>query len=249
MTTINFLLLPSTRMTWAWTRTTRRGVVTVTLPCLLASTPSWTALFGPVTDEANLRVVRVLETEEGDPEMHFTVLVVERAWERRLPTRTRTRTLLPMVSGQPLGKDAAKRNRRQPVAKGFVHTVYKRETWLNEIEEGQELSGSYATKDEAVSAGRTRAKSDKTEHVIHNQDRQDRRPQPVWQRSPGWRLIGPGPLDAGRSARPSLTSRRVCRVRERAYCKEPQQQDPRSAASRLRSEQLRSELHMTARET
>jgi hypothetical protein len=107
-------------------------VVTVTLPCLLASTPSWTALFGPVTDEANLRVVRVLETEEGDPEMHFTVLVVERAWERRLPTRTRTRTLLPMVSGQPLGKDAAKRNRRQPVAKGFVHTVYKRETWLNE---------------------------------------------------------------------------------------------------------------------
>jgi Uncharacterized protein conserved in bacteria (DUF2188) len=56
------------------------------------------------------------------------------------------------------------------VAKGFVHTVYKRETWLNEIEEGQELSGTYATKDEAVSAGRVRAKSEKTEHVIHNQD-------------------------------------------------------------------------------
>jgi Uncharacterized protein conserved in bacteria (DUF2188) len=56
------------------------------------------------------------------------------------------------------------------VAQGFVHTVYKRETWLNEIEEGQELPGTYSTKDEAVSAGRARARSDKTEHVIHNQD-------------------------------------------------------------------------------
>ena len=56
------------------------------------------------------------------------------------------------------------------MAKGFVHTVFKRETWLNELEEGEELPGSYATKQEAVAAGRERAMSDKTEHVIHGQD-------------------------------------------------------------------------------
>jgi hypothetical protein len=48
--------------------------------------------------------------------------------------------------------------------------VYKRETWLNEIEDGEELGGSYATKEVAVSAGREEAISRKTEHVIHNQD-------------------------------------------------------------------------------
>ncbi len=56
------------------------------------------------------------------------------------------------------------------MAKGFVHTVYKRETWLNELEEGEELSGTYATKEEAVAAGRQRAMADRTEHVIHNMD-------------------------------------------------------------------------------
>jgi hypothetical protein len=55
------------------------------------------------------------------------------------------------------------------VAKGFVHTVYKHETWLNELEEGEELAGTYATKEEAAAAGRERAIRDKTEHVIHKQ--------------------------------------------------------------------------------
>ena len=56
------------------------------------------------------------------------------------------------------------------MADGFVHTVYKNEQWVNEIEGGAEFGGSFATKEEAVSAGRSRAQSDKTEHVIHNQD-------------------------------------------------------------------------------
>ena len=55
------------------------------------------------------------------------------------------------------------------MAKGFVHTVYKHETWLNELEEGEELAGTYATKEEAAAAGRERAIRDKTEHVIHKQ--------------------------------------------------------------------------------
>jgi hypothetical protein len=57
-----------------------------------------------------------------------------------------------------------------PVGAGFVHTVYKRETWLNEIEDSEELPGSYATKEVAVSAGREEAIDRKTEHVIHNED-------------------------------------------------------------------------------
>jgi hypothetical protein len=56
------------------------------------------------------------------------------------------------------------------MGKGFIHTVYKGEQWINEIEDGEELGGIYATKEQAVSAGRTRAQKDKTEHVIHNQD-------------------------------------------------------------------------------
>ena len=56
------------------------------------------------------------------------------------------------------------------MAKGFIHTVYKRETWLNEVEDGEEIAGSYPTKEQADQAGRERAMKDKTEHVIHNQD-------------------------------------------------------------------------------
>jgi hypothetical protein len=56
------------------------------------------------------------------------------------------------------------------VAKGFIHTVYKDGEWLNEVEEGETIGSGYATKEEAVAAGRARAKQDKTEHVIHNQD-------------------------------------------------------------------------------
>ena len=40
--------------------------------------PDWPPLYtGP--NEPNLRVVRELDTENDDPEMHFTVLVVEAA--------------------------------------------------------------------------------------------------------------------------------------------------------------------------
>ncbi len=55
------------------------------------------------------------------------------------------------------------------MANGFVHTVYKNNQWINEIE-GDGSVGSYSTKEEAVTAGRSQAKNDKTEHVIHNQD-------------------------------------------------------------------------------
>jgi Uncharacterized protein conserved in bacteria (DUF2188) len=53
---------------------------------------------------------------------------------------------------------------------GFVHTVYKGGHWVNEIEGGSEVGGAHSTKEDAVTAGRTRAKQDTTEHLIHNQD-------------------------------------------------------------------------------
>jgi hypothetical protein len=56
------------------------------------------------------------------------------------------------------------------MAKGFIHTVYKNDQWINEVEEGDAFGGTHATKEAAVSAGRARAQQDKTEHVIHNQD-------------------------------------------------------------------------------
>jgi len=56
------------------------------------------------------------------------------------------------------------------MAKGFIHTVWKREQWINEVEEGQDFGGPHATKEVAVKLGRARAKADETEHVIHDQD-------------------------------------------------------------------------------
>jgi hypothetical protein len=56
------------------------------------------------------------------------------------------------------------------MADGFVHTVYKDEQWVNEIEGGSEFGGTHSTKEDAVAAARARAQQDKTEHVIHNQD-------------------------------------------------------------------------------
>jgi hypothetical protein len=56
------------------------------------------------------------------------------------------------------------------MADGFVHTVYKSEQWVNEIEGESEFGGAHSTKEAAVAAGRTRAQQDKTEHVVHNQD-------------------------------------------------------------------------------
>ena len=56
------------------------------------------------------------------------------------------------------------------MADGFIHTVWKDGEWQNEVEGGDRIPGDYATKDEAVEAGRSRAFADGTEHVIHNQD-------------------------------------------------------------------------------
>ena len=58
----------------------------------------------------------------------------------------------------------------ETMANGFVHTVYKNDQWVNEIEGGSVLDGSHSTKEDAVAAGRARAQQDGTEHVIHNQD-------------------------------------------------------------------------------
>jgi hypothetical protein len=56
------------------------------------------------------------------------------------------------------------------MAKGYIHTVYKDDRWVNDVEEGEQLGGFHATKEDAVSAGRARAQQDRTEHVIHNED-------------------------------------------------------------------------------
>ena len=57
------------------------------------------------------------------------------------------------------------------MAEGFVHTVHADGSWRNSIEGDEEsLPASYATKVEAVQAGRDEARRRKTEHVIHNED-------------------------------------------------------------------------------
>ena len=56
------------------------------------------------------------------------------------------------------------------MADGFIHTVFKGGQWVNEVEGGDTFGGGYANKGEAVVAGRGRAKQEKTEQVIHNQD-------------------------------------------------------------------------------
>lgn len=56
------------------------------------------------------------------------------------------------------------------MADGFIHTVYKDGQWVNEVEGGERISGIHATKEEAVEVGRARARQDRSEHVIHNQD-------------------------------------------------------------------------------
>jgi hypothetical protein len=55
------------------------------------------------------------------------------------------------------------------MADGFVHTVYKDDQWVVEIEGNGEV-GSHSTKEDAVEQGRSQAHQSKTEHVIHNQD-------------------------------------------------------------------------------
>jgi hypothetical protein len=55
------------------------------------------------------------------------------------------------------------------MADGFVHTVYKNDQWVVEIEGNGEV-GSHSTKEDAVAQGRAQAQQSGTEHVIHNQD-------------------------------------------------------------------------------
>ena len=55
------------------------------------------------------------------------------------------------------------------MADGFVHTVYKNDQWVVEIEGNGEV-GSHSTKNDAVAQGRAQAQQSKTEHLIHNQD-------------------------------------------------------------------------------
>jgi hypothetical protein len=56
------------------------------------------------------------------------------------------------------------------MARGWVHTVHRDGQWLNEIEDEGQQGNAYATKEEAVAAGRALASERTTEHVIHNLD-------------------------------------------------------------------------------
>jgi hypothetical protein len=55
------------------------------------------------------------------------------------------------------------------MARGWIHTVHKNGSWVNEEEGGTQLS-RFGTKEEAVNAGRSVAQQRKTEHVVHNLD-------------------------------------------------------------------------------
>ena len=56
------------------------------------------------------------------------------------------------------------------MADGFVHAVYKNDQWINDIEGGEQFGGVHPTKEDAITAGRARAKAEQTEHLIHNHD-------------------------------------------------------------------------------
>jgi hypothetical protein len=57
------------------------------------------------------------------------------------------------------------------MTEGFVHTVHRDGRWTNSLEgEDRAISGTFATKAEAVEAGRAEARRRNTEHVIHNED-------------------------------------------------------------------------------
>jgi len=56
------------------------------------------------------------------------------------------------------------------MARGWIHTVYKAGSWLNEVEGEGSASALYDTKAAAVAAGRELAIARRTEHVIHNEN-------------------------------------------------------------------------------
>ena len=51
-----------------------------------------------------------------------------------------------------------------------VHTVPHADGWANRREGADRVSKTFPTKAEAQAAGRTTAKNEHTEHVIHKQD-------------------------------------------------------------------------------
>lgn len=51
-----------------------------------------------------------------------------------------------------------------------IHTVSSEKGWANRKEGSNRSLSTHATKKEAVTAGRERARKDKTEHMIHNLD-------------------------------------------------------------------------------
>jgi len=56
------------------------------------------------------------------------------------------------------------------MANGDVHTVFKNETWTNTVEGDDGGHATHDTKDDAVAAGRRLAQTNRSEHLIHNQD-------------------------------------------------------------------------------
>jgi hypothetical protein len=55
------------------------------------------------------------------------------------------------------------------MARGWIHTVHKKGSWVVEIE-GYGISSVHRTKEEAIAAGRGLAIARQTEHLIHNLD-------------------------------------------------------------------------------
>ncbi len=56
------------------------------------------------------------------------------------------------------------------MADGFVHTVFKDGMWVNQVEGGGTVGGSYPSRDIAVAVGRSVARSRQTKHLVHNED-------------------------------------------------------------------------------
>lgn len=57
------------------------------------------------------------------------------------------------------------------MAQGDVETYYEDGQWKNKREgSGRAFGAGYATKEDAVAAGREAARGDKVEHIIRNQD-------------------------------------------------------------------------------
>ena len=80
------------------------------------------------------------------------------------------RPRLRMPTAAPAARLAGPTSEEVSVSEGNgVHTVHRDGAWFNEVG-GQQVGGSYDTKDAAVSAGRDEAVARGTEHHIHGLD-------------------------------------------------------------------------------